>query len=307
MDSHPADTPGKRFVSFWLGIAIFFAFAMLALVLYPLVLKPDEGDPTLDSGELAERRLATKEETYRAQTELVTTYDWVDQEKGIVRVPAERAITLAMASLKESTATKTEKVVPGSPTAQRLFEEDQAAKAAAAAEAAANAPERDEESAAGTDPAAPQEPAEPVDEEWLASWMAAGQKVYMGKGICFTCHQPTGMGLPPAFPPLAGTEWATGSDERIALAILKGLQGPIEVSGTLYNSVMPPQEQMLTDEEIAQVITYIRNAWGNEASPVTTEAITYARQKYADKVGVATVADLEAIPADQMLPSGGGQ
>ncbi len=305
MDSNPADTPGKRFISFWLGIAIFGLFAVIALIFYPLFLEPETGDPTLDSGPLAEKRLATKQATFDAQAELVGSYDYTDQEKGLVRVPLDRAIALALPALQASKGAKSEKVVPGSPTALKIFEEQQAAKAAE--EAAKPKPAEGESAAAGD--AKPAEPAAPVDEKWLADWIAAGEKVYMGKGICFTCHQPTGQGLPPVFPPLAGSEWVTGSDERIALAILKGLSGPMMIKGALFNppAPMPPQEAMLNDEEIAQVITYIRNAWGHDAGYVTTEGAAFARQKYADKVGAVTVADLEAIPADQMLPKGGDQ
>src|SRR3954470_3158083 len=73
---------------------------------------------------------------------------------------------------------------------------------------------------------------------------AAADPVEMGKKLfnnaaCNTCHQATGVGVPGAIPPLAGSEWATGPEERVIRIVLHGLQGPIKVAGTDYNSAMP--------------------------------------------------------------------
>ena len=105
----------------------------------------------------------------------------------------------------------------------------------------------------------------------------AGKKVYLR--VCFVCHQPTGVGVPGAFPPLAGSDIATASDPaKIIRLVLFGLQGPIEVRGTTFNSVMPAHAPQLNDREIADVLTYVRSAWGNDAKPVTVEAVAAARQ-----------------------------
>jgi mono/diheme cytochrome c family protein len=105
---------------------------------------------------------------------------------------------------------------------------------------------------------------------------AAGQLVYMR--VCFACHQPTGLGLPPAFPPLAGSAIATEANPgKIIRIVLHGLQGPIEVKGTTYTSLMPAQGAQLNDREIADALTYVRNTWGNTAAPVTVEAVAEVR------------------------------
>lgn len=147
-----------------------------------------------------------------------------------------------------------------------------AAPAPAAAPAAAAAP-----SAGGApDPAA----------------MEKGKQVYMT--VCFACHQPTGLGLPGVFPPLAKTEYVNGSPERFAAMILKGNMGPMNINGTPYNNVMPGQELMLTDDKIAAVMTYVRNSFGNSAPAVSADVVAAARKKFADRKTSWTEAELKA-------------
>jgi mono/diheme cytochrome c family protein len=106
----------------------------------------------------------------------------------------------------------------------------------------------------------------------------AGEAVYLR--ICFACHQLTGLGLPYAFPPLVDSPIVTDADPgKLIRIVVHGLQGPIEIQGITYNSVMPPPAPSLTDKEVADVLTYVRNAWGNEAAPVTAEAVTAIRTK----------------------------
>ncbi len=123
--------------------------------------------------------------------------------------------------------------------------------------------------------------------------MAAGKQVY--STICMACHQPTGAGLPPVFPPLIGTEYVTGSPERLAAMILKGNAGPLTVDGKLYNNVMPGQESVLTDEKIAAVMTYVRASFGNKAPSVSAEVVTAARKKFADRKTPWTEAELKSF------------
>jgi nitrite reductase (NO-forming) len=99
-----------------------------------------------------------------------------------------------------------------------------------------------------------------------------GKQVYMG--LCFACHQPDGKGLPLAFPPLAGSDYLLADRERAVRTVLKGLTGPITVNGVTINSVMPPQEAVLTDAQVADVLTYVYNSWGNQG-----EAFTAAKVK----------------------------
>lgn len=109
---------------------------------------------------------------------------------------------------------------------------------------------------------------------------ANGQRLYTT--YCMVCHQPTGQGLPNQFPPLAGSEWvlAETPNRKIRL-VLDGFQGPITVNGKAFNGVMPPWRELLKDEEIAAVLTYVRGnqAWGNNASPVTAAQVKAIRDK----------------------------
>jgi mono/diheme cytochrome c family protein len=112
--------------------------------------------------------------------------------------------------------------------------------------------------------------------------------------VCFACHQPTGMGLPMVFPPLAKSPYVTGSPERLAAIILKGNIGAFTIDGKSYNNVMPPQEATLDDKKIADVATYVRNDFGNKASAVTPEMVAAARAKFADRKTSWTQAELDA-------------
>src|SRR5690606_37350208 len=108
-----------------------------------------------------------------------------------------------------------------------------------------------------------------------------GKEVYDRPGICVTCHQANGKGLPGAFPPLAGSEWVHGDPARIIKIVLKGMMGPVKVGNQEFNSVMTPLESLLTDEEIAAVVTYVRNEWENQGSAVTAEQVATIRQATA--------------------------
>jgi mono/diheme cytochrome c family protein len=94
--------------------------------------------------------------------------------------------------------------------------------------------------------------------------------------------------MAPTIPPLAGSEWVTGSEERLIRAVLYGLQGKITVKGVVYEQSMVPNGRVtgsgfnLSDEKIAQVLTYIRQEWGNAAPPVTTEKVAEVHTKDGD-------------------------
>lgn len=130
--------------------------------------------------------------------------------------------------------------------------------------------------------------------------MVLGKRVFTAN--CAACHQPTGLGVPGAFPPLAGSEWVQSGDwhgdNHLVRVVLHGLQGPIDVEGKAFNGVMPPWQQ-LKDEEIAAVLTYIRNEWGNSAPPVTPEHVAKIRAETAGHPQPFTEAELKAIPAEK--------
>lgn len=94
---------------------------------------------------------------------------------------------------------------------------------------------------------------------------------------CLTCHQQDGTGVRGMFPPLAGNEKITGSKTELINIVLFGLEGPITVNGKDYNQPMPPQAY-LNDKQIADILTYIRNNWGNKASSVTPEEVLKIRK-----------------------------
>jgi len=106
---------------------------------------------------------------------------------------------------------------------------------------------------------------------------------------CVACHQATGLGIPGAFPPLAGSEWVNGPVENLIRIQLRGLTGPITVAGKEFNSTMPPNSAM-TDEQIADVLTYVRADWGNKGSAVTPDMVKALRSEVGQPM--LTVADL---------------
>lgn len=109
-----------------------------------------------------------------------------------------------------------------------------------------------------------------------------GGEIFQGK--CVACHQANGGGVPGVFPPLAGSEWVLGNPERLAHIPLHGIQGKLTVKSTAYNGMMPVFGELLTDGEIAAVLTYIRSQWGNKADAVTEETVKKVREATKDKV-----------------------
>lgn len=99
---------------------------------------------------------------------------------------------------------------------------------------------------------------------------------------CQVCHQPTGLGVPGAYPPLVGSEWVVGEDIRIAKALLLGMSGPIVVEGKHFNNTMPPFKRF-SDQKIAAVLSYIRQAWGNNAPIVEEATVAKAREAIGDR------------------------
>jgi len=107
----------------------------------------------------------------------------------------------------------------------------------------------------------------------------AGQEVYFREGHCVTCHQPNGAGLDPAFPSIVKSPWVTDDKERLIKIVMYGLMGPIKVGGKEYNGQVPmtPFAGMLKDEEIANVLTFVRNNFGNKADAVTPAEVKAIR------------------------------
>jgi len=115
----------------------------------------------------------------------------------------------------------------------------------------------------------------PVDP--VAQQLRRGKIVYE---VCAGCHQPHGGGNPGQAPALAGSEWVIApGPNRVIRIPMAGLGGPIKVKGTDWNMSMPAfaAAGAMSDEDLAAVITYIRNSWGNKAPAVTTEQVQKVR------------------------------
>ncbi len=115
-----------------------------------------------------------------------------------------------------------------------------------------------------------------------------GAEIYKIDGYCGTCHQDDGAGLDAAgFPPLSKSRWVTGSDERLIKLTLNGLFGPIEVKGKKYPGQVPMTQfhAILKDEEIAAVLTYVRNSFGNKASAILPGKVKAVREATKNKTG----------------------
>jgi mono/diheme cytochrome c family protein len=127
---------------------------------------------------------------------------------------------------------------------------------------------------------------------------AKGRSIYSRDGFCVTCHQKDGKGLPNAgFPPLTSTKWVLGSQDRLIKVVLNGLHGPIEVAGTKYRGDVPmtPFGAMLKDEEVAAVLTYVRNSFGNKAPAVAPEKVKLVRAASKAKKGFYSPEELLKI------------
>jgi len=105
----------------------------------------------------------------------------------------------------------------------------------------------------------------------------AGEVIY--NQTCFACHQANGQGLPGVFPPLAKSDYLMADPKRAIGIVITGLQGEVEVNHVKYNQVMTPQN--LNDEQIANVLTFVMNSWGNEHDPVAPDMVAEVRAEKA--------------------------
>ena len=245
------DNPLVRFAAFWWGAGV---IALFFVILFAVRLAAGGGD-ALDPLEHAAaiQRYETRAKVDASQD---SNLDWkVVEEGAVVQVPPHAAFEMVGRQLVASQPTKVDDpawVVPGS----------------AAAEALAAAPSGDFGAVDAMTPAAGTQPDPGV--------MAAGQAAY---AVCLACHGPTGEGGPIA-PPLAASDWVNGPVSNLIRIQLRGLMGPITVSGKEYNLPAPMAPLAYqTDEQIAAVLTYIRNSFGNSAPPVLPEQVAALRSE----------------------------
>ena len=110
-----------------------------------------------------------------------------------------------------------------------------------------------------------------------ASSMDRGKLVYLSQ--CLTCHQVDGGGVPHLNAPLDGATAVVGKDKaKIISIVLKGMTDRVEIDGEFYSNNMAPHRE-LTDQQIADVLTYVRNTWTNKASAVTPAEVKAVRAK----------------------------
>lgn len=108
----------------------------------------------------------------------------------------------------------------------------------------------------------------------LRASIAAGLIIYQQQ--CLACHQADGGGVSHMNPPLIKTKWVLGDKQTLISTVIKGLNTPIEIDGDDYHNVMPPHPAM-TDQQVADVLTYVRNSFGNKASAVKASDVAAAR------------------------------
>ncbi len=137
------------------------------------------------------------------------------------------------------------------------------------------------------------DPAPPDLEEVELDLMAEGRRVYTR--LCQSCHQQDGAGVPGAFPPLGGSDWVVGVPERPVKIVLQGFQGEIVREGVTYNAVMPGFGRSLSDEEVASVVTYIRNSFGNEAMEVQPEEVAEMQEATSGRTEQWTESELDGF------------
>ena len=240
MDPNPnRDNPLLRFATFWWGLGAFLIFALLLAVIWIATLKTPE---TLEDV-AAKTRYETKAKVDAAQSSALAPEVI---EAAIAKVAAE------LTAAKPAAVEKPDQVVPGSPTAAKL--------------AAAPAADTSAVDSAGPATDAPIDPAV----------MELGKAQFV---TCSACHGANGEGGPIG-PPLAGADWVTGPVSNLIRIQLRGLTGPITVSGKEYNFPAPMAALAYqTDEQIAAVLTYVRNSFGNKASAVTPDQVKALRSE----------------------------
>ena len=108
------------------------------------------------------------------------------------------------------------------------------------------------------------------------SGMQRGQKIY--EQTCLPCHQADAGGVPGMTPPLQNSTYVQGPATKVIGIVLNGLNDGAEIDGETYSNPMPPFSSVLKDQEIADVLTYVRSHFGNKASPISVTQVSQIRQ-----------------------------
>ena len=135
-----------------------------------------------------------------------------------------------------------------------------------------------------------------------------GAKVFQRESHCATCHQTHGKGTPNVYPPLLGSPWVTGDEDRLIKLSLHGIHGKIVVNGKVYDPSrgVPPMtafRSLLKDRELAAVLTFVRNSWGNKSPAISTESVARIRKETSNRT---TFWKPEELLAEHPIKGGDG-
>jgi mono/diheme cytochrome c family protein len=252
--SSTSDNPLLRFAAFWWALGVFMLFGVILLVIKFSAGSAGKADPLEEAA--AARRLEIRQTVTDAQ-KAALAYKEIEKGK-VVQVPPHDVFGLVGRELlasKPVAVAKPEQIIPGSP--RQLAAAGGEGPNLAAVDALTPAAD------AAIDPAL----------------IEAGKAQYSGGGTCFVCHGPNGEGGPVG-PTLTESEWVTGPVSNLIRIQLRGLQGPIQLKGATYTPLAPmaPLAHQ-TDEQIAAVLTFIRNSFGNKASAVLPEQVKMLRSE----------------------------
>lgn len=100
---------------------------------------------------------------------------------------------------------------------------------------------------------------------------------------CQICHQPSGLGVANQFPPLDGSEWVNGPINRLIRIPMHGLQGPIQIKDQAWEAAMPNAGAVFNDEQLADLLTYVRGSWSNKSEPITVDQVKKVRDEVKDR------------------------
>lgn len=134
----------------------------------------------------------------------------------------------------------------------------------------------------------------------IAEGISLGETIYHRAALCASCHQADGKGTPDLYPPLAQSPWVTGDPDRLIKLVLIGMDGEIEIQGRTYGGTQVAamagfRETIPSDHEMAALLTYIRQEWGNRSSAITPEQVAAVKLQLTDRYDYWTPEELLAL------------
>lgn len=133
-----------------------------------------------------------------------------------------------------------------------------------------------------------------VEKPPVATAPTHGEKQFIS--YCAACHQRGGQGAEGRVPPLTGSPWVSGSEERLVRIVLNGLHGPIEIDGETYNLEMPAFRVLFKDKDISALLTHVREQYGAPSPPVSLETVARIRSATKNRTTYWTVDELMKVP-----------